>query len=66
MLILASRFLLQNVEKRSCRYSLAHGNTRTLERAEIVAAKKVFTKVKNFLGQTNVIDWCTRDRTNSK
>ena len=64
-LIVASCVVLKNVEDGSCRYYYAHQNNTLLEKSKLVNTTKDMAKVKSLLSNTDIIEWCTRERANN-
>ena len=58
-------FALENVEDGSCRYSCAHENNTPLERFKLLATREDLTKIKNLLGNNDVIESCSWERANT-
>ena len=52
--------MLKDIKDGSCRFYYAHENITLLERYEHVAFAEDFTKFKNLLNNTDVIESCTR------
>ena len=63
---LALGFILKNVEERNFRYFYAHENNTLLEQSKIVDNKDDMAKLKEILKKTDVIESCTRERSNRK
>ena len=59
-------FVLKSDKNGSCRYYYAHDKFTLLERLEFVATTEDLTKINNLLSDTDVVEWCTRVRTNTK
>ena len=59
-------FVLKNVEDRSCRYYYAHEMITLLEKSNRVANTEDFTKLENFLSNTDIIESRTREPANTK
>ena len=63
---LAFGFVLKNVEDGSCRYFYAHENNTVLERSKIVCTQADMTKLKDRMQKMDIVDVCTRERSNTK
>ena len=63
---LAFGFILKNIEDGGFRYFYAHENNTLLDRSKLVCTHDDLTKLKYFLNQTDVIESCNRERTNTK
>ena len=63
---LAFGFILKNIEDGGFRYFYARENNTLLDRSKLVCSHDDLTKLKNFLNQTDVIESCSRERTNTK
>ena len=63
---LALGFILKDVEDGKFRYFYAHENNTLLEQSKLVSKKDDMTKVKEILKKTDVIESCTKERTNTK
>ena len=63
---LAFGFILKNIEDGGFRYFYAHENSTLLDRSKLVCTHDDLTKLKDFLNQTDVIESCSRERTNTK
>ena len=59
-------FLLRNVEDGTCPYYYAHENNTLIERSELEATKEDLVRIKYVLGNTGVIDVCTKEREKRK
>ena len=63
---LAFGFILKNIEDGGFRYFYAHENNTLLDRSKLVCTHGDLSKLKDFLNQTDVIESCSRERTNTK
>ena len=63
---LALGFILKNIEDRKFRYFYAHENNTLLEQSKLVSNKDDMAKLKEILKKTDVIESCTKERTNTK
>ena len=63
---LALGFILKNIEDGKFRYFYAHENNTLLEQSELVSNKDDMVKLKEILKKTDVIESCTKERTNTK
>ena len=63
---LAFGFVLKNVEDGSCRYFYAHENNTVMERSKLVCTQADKTNLKNRMQKIDIVDICTRERTNTK
>ena len=63
---LALGFTLKNIEDRKIRYFYAHENNTLLEQSKLVSNKDDMAKLKEILGKTDVIESCTKERSNTK
>ena len=63
---LALGFILKNIEGRKFRYFYAHGNNTLLEQSKLLSNKDDMTKLKEILKKTDVIESCTKERSNTK
>ena len=63
---LAFGFVLKNTEDGMCRYFYAHENNTILERAKLVSTPADMTKLKDGMQKTDIVDFCTRGRANTK
>ena len=59
-------FKLINIEDGGFRYFYAHENNTLLDRSKFVCTHDDLAKLKNFFNQTDVIEPCSRERTNKK
>ena len=66
MLNLALGFILKNIEDGKFRYFYAHENNTLLEQSKFVSNKDDMAKLKEILEKTDVIESCTRERSNRK
>ena len=63
---LALGFILKNIEDGKFRYLYAHENNTLLEQSKLVSNKDDMTKLKEILKKTDVIESCTKERSNTK
>ena len=63
---LALGFILKNIDDWKFKYFYAHENNTLLEQSNLVSNKDDMAKLKEFLKKTNVIESCTKERTNTK
>ena len=63
---LALGFILKNIEDGKFRYFYAHENNTLLEQSKLVSNKDDMTKLKEILKKTDVIESCTKERSNTK
>ena len=63
---LALGFILRNIEDGKIRYFYAHENNNLLEQSKLVSNKDDMAKVKEILKKTDVIESCTKERSNTK
>ena len=63
---LALGFILKNIEDGKFRYFYAHENNTLLEQSKRVSNKDDMAKLKEFLKKTDVIESCTKERSNTK
>ena len=63
---LAFGSILKNIEGGGFRYFYAHENNTLLDRFKLVCTHDDLAKLKDFLNQTDVIEPCSRERTNTK
>ena len=63
---LAFRFILKNIEDGKLRYFFAHENNTLLEQSKLVSNKDDMAKLKKILKKTDMIESCTKDRSNTK
>ena len=63
---LALRFILKNIEDGKFRCFYAHENNTLLEQSKLVSNKDDMTKLKEILKKTDVIESCTKERSNTK
>ena len=63
---LALGFILKNIEDGKFRYFYAHENNTLLEQSKLVSNKNVMAKLKEILKKTDVIESCTKERSNTK
>ena len=63
---LALGFTLKNIEDGKFRYFYAHENNTLLEQSQLVSNKDNMAKLKEILKKTDVIESCTKERSNTK
>ena len=63
---LAFGFILKNIEDGGFRYFYAHENNTLLDRYKLVCNQDDLAKLREVLNQTDVIESCSRERTNTK
>ena len=63
---LALGFILKNVEDWKFRYFYAHENNTLLEQSKLVSNKDDMAKLKEILKKTDVIESCSKERSNTK
>ena len=63
---LALGLILKNIEDRKFRYFYAHENNSLLEQSKLVSNKDDMAKLKEILEKTDVIESCTKERSNTK
>ena len=63
---LALGFILKNIEDGKFRYFSAHENNTLLEQSKLVSNKDDMAKLKEILKKTDVIESCTKERSNTK
>ena len=63
---LAFGFISKNIEAGGFRYFYAHENNTLLDRSKLVCTHYDLAKLKDFFNQTDVIESCSRERTNTK
>ena len=63
---LAFGFVLKNIEDGMCRYFYAHENNTTMERAKLVCRQADMTNLKKRMQEMDIVDLCTRERSNTK
>ena len=63
---LALGFILKNIEDGKFRYFYAHENNTLLEQSKLVGNKDDMVKLKEILKKTDVIESCTKERSNTK
>ena len=59
-------FILKNIEDGKFRYFHAHQNNTLLEQSKLVSNKDDMAKLKEILKKTDVIESCTKERSNTK
>ena len=63
---LALGFILKNIEDGKFRFFYAHENNTLLEQSKLVSNKDDMAKLKDILKKTDVIESCTKERSNTK
>ena len=63
---LAFGFILKKIEDGNIRYFYAHENNTLLEQSKLVSNKDDMAKLKEILNKTDVIESCTKERSNTK
>ena len=63
---LAFGFVLKNIEDGMCRYFYAHENNTIMERSKLVCTQADMTNLKHKMHKIDFVDFCTRERTNTK
>ena len=63
---LALGFILKNIDDGKFRYVYAHENNNLLDQSKLVSNKDDMTKLKEILKKTDVIESCTKERSNTK
>ena len=63
---LALGFILKKIEDRNFRYFYAHENNTLLEQSKLVSNKDDMAKLKKILKKTDVIESCTKEKSNTK
>ena len=63
---LAFRFVLKTNEDGMCRYFYAHQKNTVMERSKLVCTPEDITNLKEKLHKMDIVDLCTRERTNTK
>ena len=63
---LALGFILKNIEDGKFRYFYALGNNTLLEQSKFVSNKDDMAKLKEILKKTDVVESCTKERSNTK
>ena len=63
---LALGFILKNIEDGNFRFFYAHGNNTLLEQSKLVSNKDDMAKLQEILKKTDVIESCTKERSNTK
>ena len=63
---LALCLILKNIEDGKFRYFYAHENNTLLEQSKLVSYKDDMAKLKEVLSKTDVIESCTKERSNTK
>ena len=59
-------FILKNIEDGKFRYFYAHENNTLLEQSKLVSNKDDMAKLKEIFKKTDVIESCTKERSNTK
>ena len=63
---LAFSFILKNIEDGGFRYFYEHENNTLLDRSKLVCIHDDLAKLKDFFNKTDVIEYCSRERLNTK
>ena len=63
---LALGFILKNIEEGKLRYFFAHENNTLLEQSKLVSNKDDMVKLKEISKKADVIELCTKERSNTK
>ena len=63
---LAFGFILKNIEDGGFRYFYAYENNTLLNRSKFVCTHDDLAKLKDFVNKTDVIEFCSRERMNTK
>ena len=63
---LAHGFISKNIEDGKFRYFSAHENNTLLEQSKLVSNKDYMAKLKEILKKTDVVESCTKERSNTK
>ena len=63
---LALGFILKNIEDGKFRYFYAHENNTLLDQSKLVSNKDDMAKMKEILKKTDVVESCTKERSNTK
>ena len=63
---LALGFVLKKIEDGMCRFFYAHENNTIMERAKLVCTQADMTKLKGRMQKMDIVDLCTRERSNTK
>ena len=63
---LAFGFILKNIEDGGFRYFYAHESNTLLDRSKLVCSHDNLVKLKDFLNKTDVIEFCSWERKNTK
>ena len=63
---IAFGFVLKSKEDGMCRYFYVHENNTIMERAKLVCTHADMTSLKDRLQKMDIVDLCTRERTNTK
>ena len=63
---LAIGFVLTTFEDGTCRYFYAHENNTIMERSKLVCTPADMTNLKDRMQETDIVDLCTQDRSNTK
>ena len=66
VLDLALGFILKNIEDEKFRFFYAHENNTLLEQSKLVSNKDDMAKLKEIFKKTDVIESCTKERSNTK
>ena len=63
---IAFGFVLKNIEDGMCRYFYAHENNTFMEKSKLVCTPDDIVNLKEKIQKMDIIDFCTRERTNTK
>ena len=63
---IAFGFVLKNIQDGMCRYFYAHENNTIMEKSKLVCTPDDFVNLKEKIQKMDIIDLCTRERTNTK
>ena len=63
---LAFGLILKNIEDGMCRYFYAHENNTIMETAKLVCTQADMTNLKKRMQKVDIVDLCTRERSNTK
>ena len=63
---LAFRFVLKNIEDGLCRFFYTQKNNTVIERSKLVCTQVDMTNLKKRMQKMDLVDICTRERTNKK
>ena len=59
-------FVLKNIEDGMCRYFYTHENNTVMKKAKLVCTQADLTNLKDRMQKMDIVDLCTRERTNTK